>query len=143
MHVLAIRRPGHRGTIKLVQRYGERLVCVRYRDRHGRRELEQCRSNCRYDAKVGKRYKTAELIVEETDWTPPPPRTDVARPRIEVDYLDPPAPRAVSVKVFYRETELREKVKAAGGRWSKTDKLWQLPYDTAVSLGLDRRIVNR
>ena len=31
MHVLSIRRPGQRGTRKLVARYGERLVCVRYR----------------------------------------------------------------------------------------------------------------
>jgi hypothetical protein len=31
MHVLAMRRPGQRGTRKLVTRYGDRLVCVRYR----------------------------------------------------------------------------------------------------------------
>jgi hypothetical protein len=37
MHVLAIRRPGQRGTVKLVERYGDKLVCVRYR----------------YDAKAG------------------------------------------------------------------------------------------
>jgi hypothetical protein len=128
MHVLAIRRPGQRGTVKLVERYGDKLVCVRYR----------------YDAKAGKRYKTAELIVEESDWTPPPPRADVPRPKLNVDYLDPPPqPQEVLVKVFFRESALREKVKAAGGRWSTAEKLWRLPYETAVSLGLDHRIVKR
>lgn len=48
MHVLAIRRPGQRGTQKLVTHYGDRLVCARYR----------------YDAAAGNRYKTAEIIYE-------------------------------------------------------------------------------
>lgn len=48
MHILAIRRPGQRGTQKLVTRYGDRLVCVRYR----------------YDAAAGKRYKTVEIILD-------------------------------------------------------------------------------
>ena len=56
MHVLAIRRPGQRGTLKRVSHYGDRLLCVRYR----------------YDAKTGKRYKTVELIIDEAAWTPPP-----------------------------------------------------------------------
>jgi len=49
MHVLAIRRPGQRGAQKLVARYGDRLVCVRYR----------------YVATAGKRYKTVETILDE------------------------------------------------------------------------------
>ena len=44
-------RPGQRGTRKLLTRYGDRLVCVRYR----------------YDERRKKRYETVELIVEETD----------------------------------------------------------------------------
>jgi len=46
--------PGANGTKKLVQRYGERLVCVRYR----------------YDAERRRRIKTVELIEEESPWTP-------------------------------------------------------------------------
>src|SRR2546428_13822708 len=42
-------RPGMSGTKKLLARYGERLVCVRYR----------------YDRATGRRVKTAELIVED------------------------------------------------------------------------------
>ena len=128
MHVLAIRRPGQRGTLKLVEHYGDRLVCVRYR----------------YDAKAGMRYKTAEIILEEAKWRPPPPRADAPRPELKVDYIeDQPVRQDVWVKVFFRESGLREQVKAAGGRWSKTEKLWQMPYETAVSLGLEHRIAKR
>ena len=44
--------PGANGTKRLVERYGERLVCVRYR----------------YDAERRRRIKTVELIEEEADW---------------------------------------------------------------------------
>lgn len=53
-------RPGQKGTKKLVVEYGDRLVAVRYR----------------YDVERRKRYKTVELIVDETPWSPriKPPR---------------------------------------------------------------------
>lgn len=131
MHVLSIRRPGQRGTRKLVARYGERLVCVRYR----------------YDAASGTRYKTVELIVDHAAWTPPPPHPHMLKPRIEVDNLGDleatSLPQKVGVKVFFRENDLRQRVKAAGGLWSKDEKLWHLPYRTAVSLGLEHRIAKR
>jgi hypothetical protein len=44
--------PGANGTKKLVQKYGARLVCVRYR----------------YDDVRGVRIKTVELIEEEVPW---------------------------------------------------------------------------
>ncbi len=47
-------KPGQRGTEKMVSRYGDRLVRVRYR----------------YDERRGRRLKTVELIVDETDWEP-------------------------------------------------------------------------
>lgn len=47
--------PGANGTKKLVEQYGKRLVCVRYR----------------YDSERGRRVKTVELIEEEAPWTPP------------------------------------------------------------------------
>ena len=137
MHVLAVRRPGQRGTRKQVAAYGDRLICIRYR----------------YDAEKKKRYKTAELIIEETTWTPPPPHPAPPEPGLKVDYLDDlevqprhseeTTRREVGVKVFFRENALRERVKAAGGRWSKSDKLWQVPYETALSLGLEHRIAKR
>ena len=44
--------PGANGTKKLVERYGNRLVCVRYR----------------YDPDRQRRLKTVELIEEESTW---------------------------------------------------------------------------
>ena len=108
MHVLAIRRPGQRGTQKLVTRYGDRLVCVRYR----------------YDAAAGKRYKTVEIILDEAAWTPPPPHPDAPRQVPKMDHIDDldaqPEHREVGVKVFFRENELRERVKAAGAAGPKS-----------------------
>jgi len=51
-------KPGQKGTIKLLAEYRDALFCVRYR----------------YDEERRKRFKTVEIIVEEKDWTPPPPK---------------------------------------------------------------------
>lgn len=42
-------KPGQKGTRRLVEQYGESLLCVRYR----------------YDQKRGVRLKTVEIVVEE------------------------------------------------------------------------------
>jgi hypothetical protein len=47
-------KPGQRGTKRLSEKYGEQLVCVRYR----------------YDDATKKRYKTVELIVDVAEWAP-------------------------------------------------------------------------
>ena len=54
MQTRSTRKPGQKGTKKLVAQYGDKLVCIRYR----------------YDPRKKKRYKTIELIIEEVDWTP-------------------------------------------------------------------------
>ena len=46
--------PGQDGAKRMQAQYGDRLVCVRYR----------------YDERRQKRFKTVELIVEESDWAP-------------------------------------------------------------------------
>jgi len=48
-------KPGQKGTKRLVEQYGESLLCVRYR----------------YDETRGVRLKTVEIIVEEKTWQPP------------------------------------------------------------------------
>jgi ATP-dependent protease HslVU (ClpYQ) ATPase subunit len=48
--------PGDRGTKKLVNEFGDKLICVRYR----------------YDEKRGRRLKTVETIVEDIPWKAPP-----------------------------------------------------------------------
>ena len=47
-------RPGDRGTIRLVRKYGEKLIRVRYR----------------YDLETQKCVKTVELIIDERPWAP-------------------------------------------------------------------------
>ena len=54
MEIKTTLQPGQKGTRALVRKYGDQLVCVRYRYDSGRR----------------KRYKTVELIVDEQDWIP-------------------------------------------------------------------------
>ena len=54
MEIRLTRRPGQTGTKKLLERYGGRLVCVRYR----------------YDAQKNCRHQTVELIVETVPWRP-------------------------------------------------------------------------
>jgi hypothetical protein len=97
--------PGANGTKKLVERYGGRLVCVRYR----------------YDEERRVRVKTVELIEEELPWFP-----------AAATYL---------VRIGWNEPELREKVKAAGGRWNSERKLWLLSAESVRQLSLQDRIV--
>ena len=49
----------------------------------------------------------------------------------------------VLVRIGYAETELRARIKAAGGRWLMEEKMWRLPYANAVRLGVIVRIVRR
>ena len=106
-------KPGQKGTKQLLEQYGDRLVCVRYR----------------YDPSRGKRLKTVELIVAERDWQPRrPPRLAPGRP--------------VSLRIAFAEVELRRRVKQAGGTWDADRRAWQLPYNRAVALGLGRRVID-
>ena len=79
-------RPGQSGTEKLVERYGERLIRVRYL----------------YDERGARRLKTVELIVESVPWHP---RARSPRRR-DVDI--------VAVRIDYREADLRERAKRMG-----------------------------
>ena len=105
MEARSTMRPGQKGTKKLVARFGSRLLFVRYR----------------YDPNLKKRFTTVELIVAETDGTPP-------------------ASPMVRVRVEYWEAALRRDVKAAGAKWDQAEKLWLLPLDRVRKLGLEGRI---
>jgi hypothetical protein len=104
-------KPGQKGTRQLVAKYGERLVCVRYR----------------YDPGRKKRFKTVELIIGERDWEPP------AAP-----FADD---QIVGVRVAFEEVDVRERVKRAGGTWHRPRRVWQLAYGDAVALGLRDRVI--
>lgn len=106
--------PGQPGTKKLVERYGEDLLCVRYR----------------YDSEGKRRLKTVELIVEETPWQP-------ATEEIHWSQIISQTTRdAVRVWIPYDELELQRQVEAVGGKWNPQQKVWELPYREVLKLGL-------
>lgn len=117
METRATLRPGDRGTRKLVERYGKRLVCVRYR----------------YDAVARRRYTTVELIVAEAAWAP----TD-RKPR-----ANRPPDKMVYVRVGFGEEGLRAKMKALGAIWRPQHKVWELPWGVVRGLGIEERVVGR
>ncbi len=106
-------QPDQDGAKELREKYGERLVCVRYR----------------YDEATKERWKTVELIIEKSAWEPP-------QPKWRDDTF-------VALQVAAQEREIRQRVKAAGGKWNPKAVVWELAYGHVVALGLTARIVAR
>mgnify|MGYP003461172844 FL=1 len=106
-------RPGQAGTRKLVERYGDRLIRVRYV----------------YDATSGRRLKTVELVVESVPW-----KARRRKPRRQDDEV-------VYVRIAYHETELRERAKRLGAIWRQPQRLWEITYRDSKRLGIEGRIV--
>ena len=48
---------------------------------------------------------------------------------------------AVAVPIARDETDLRNRAKQMGARWSKIKKVWLMRYQTAVVLGIQHRII--
>ena len=103
---------GEKGTKGLAGKYGERLVCVR----------------CRYDARQQMRFKTVELIEEAKV--------------IGHSTRKPPRNKIVQITVAYGETRIGKLVRAAGGRWNRRARVWELPYGQVLDLGLEERLVS-
>jgi hypothetical protein len=103
-------QPGQKGTKKLRDRYGDQLVCVRYR----------------YDAARQRRLKTIELIVDEVPWRP--------------ERTTHRGAEMVGVRVAVHEVAVQRQVKRAGGRWNPARRVWELRREQAVQLGLQERI---
>ena len=108
-------RPGQPGTRKLVEKYGERLVRVRYV----------------YDAATSRRLKTVELVVESVPWI-----AKARNPRRRDDDV-------VYVRIAYHETDLRERAKRLGAIWRQPQKLWEITFRDSKRLGIEDRIVER
>lgn len=102
-------KPGQNGTKRLQAQYGKSLLCVRYR----------------YDAILGVRLKTAELVVEEKPGCPM--------------FLFQDSDM-VPVEVRFEETELREKLRRMRARWDSQQKLWLLPFRLVRGTELEARI---
>lgn len=111
MEVRLTLKPGQRGTKKLVQKYGDRLICVRYR----------------YDAASGRRYKTVELIEEAGEWVP----SDGLRSW----------DRWVGVRVGWDERRVCKDIRIAGGIWDRRNQWWRLRYRLVRLLKLEDRMV--
>ena len=63
-------KPGQKGTLRLLEKYGDALLCVRYR----------------YDEVRGVRLKTAEIIVEEKPGKAAPRLRDTDSVLVQVPY---------------------------------------------------------
>ncbi len=122
MLIRTVRKPGAPGTLTLVKKYGERLVCVRYR----------------YDPARGKRFKTVELIVAEEDWLPPEQQPAADHPQKKPKHRTTPI---VPIRIHYTERDLQRQVKAIGGIWDPGKKLWFAPEEYIKRIGLAKRIV--
>lgn len=147
MRVFRTAKPGEIGTKQLTEKYGELLVCVRYR----------------LDEKRKKRLKTVELIIEEKEWMPHRETHGDERPQI----LEPPnrsapipakesnsppaegsAPIPAEESNFPQEEGffwfcfrgyfpvLFQELKEAGIRRGKKQGVWGLPWSTALGFGL-------
>ena len=103
-------KPGQPGTKRLVEKYGDSLLCVRFK----------------YDEESRQRLKTVELIVERTEWTPP-------APRYSADTLVP-------LRIEAADMPLRLQAKAAGGRWNPERKLWFAKYGKISGTILEKHI---
>ena len=124
MYIKTTRKPGQKGTEQLVRQYGNRLICVRYR----------------YDPLAGKRYKTAEIIVSESDWQPEHDWTQSEpAPAQEPKQTTP----WVAIKLQYHERELQRQIKSIGGHWNPKHKLWYAPEWHIRQIGLADRIVRK
>lgn len=113
MRTLLTRRAGKPGTKKLMQEYGEKLICVRYR----------------YDEELRQRIKTVEIAVERIAWR---------RRREEHD-----GSTVVRFRIAEKEDLLRRAVLLAGGRWDEASDTWMLPRKAAIALGLTARFHRR
>lgn len=104
-------KPGQRGTKKLLTQYGDALVCVRYR----------------YDREKRKQFKTIEIIVSESDWSPPQPK-----------YADSDL---VALRIGYEEKSLQEQAKTLGGKWDRQQKVWLIRYGCIAGTAMEKLIV--
>jgi len=104
-------KPGQKGTKKLCDKYGEALVCVRYR----------------YDEASEMRFTTVELIIKKSKWTPP-------KRKYSDDALVP-------VHIGFTDIASREKAKEARGRWDPEAKLWRIRYGNIKGTSLEKYIV--
>lgn len=72
MKTRLILKAGQPGTKRLVEKYGDALLCVRFK----------------YDTKTQQRLKTIELIVERTKWIPRPRYADDSLVSVRIGFTE-------------------------------------------------------
>jgi menaquinone-dependent protoporphyrinogen IX oxidase len=103
--------PGQNGTKSLVAKYGDALLCVRYR----------------YDKQSSTRLKTVELIIERTPWKPSAHR-----------FLDT---TLVPVRIGYHDKVLQERAKEAHGKWDPKKHAWYIQFGRIKGTELEKLII--
>jgi len=134
MHTVKTLKPGQAGTKELLRRFGPSLLCVRYR----------------YDEDRMEHVKTVELVVRRRSRAGEAERQGSRTP----DPLSPPetgslsssasgglAGRRVALRIGWRERDLQQRVKSAGGRWDPVRRVWLLRRAVAERLDLLPRVV--
>ncbi len=102
---------GKPGTKKWIRKYGDELICVRYR----------------YVSELNERMITVELKVDSGRW--------------KKNRKGIPDNKIMNIKINYKEIDLRNKIKSMGGMWNKEKKVWELSYKFVKSLSLTDRIL--
>jgi hypothetical protein len=105
-------KPHQPGTKKWVEKYGEDLICIRYR----------------YDKTNNRKLKTVEIIVEQKIY--------------KKKAHGIPLNKLIPVKVDINDENLRRLVKCAGGKWYQKERVWKLSYKEILKLGIEDRIKN-
>ncbi|MFQ5627641.1 MAG: hypothetical protein ACE5I1_02680 [bacterium] len=106
-------KPGMKGTKKLVELYGDKLVCVRYIN----------------DCELNRRIKTIELIIDKSP--------------IPDNKSNTPMNKIIHLNVNYDESLLQRAIKSVGGKWNLKEGVWELPYKEVLALGLEERMVRK
>ncbi len=140
MPIVKTLKPGQKGTKELMTRFGPSLLCVRYRYDEDRRE----------------HVKTVELVVQRRSREGEAGcsgasvlgvgarrgRTcGVGAPGVKRARVGSVAGRRVAVRIGWREKELQQRVKSAGGRRDPVRRVWMLRRDAVERLDLQRRVV--
>ncbi len=134
MRTVKTLKPGQDGTKELLTRFGPSLLCVRYR----------------YDEDRHEDVKTVELVVQrrsrEREAKCPGWRLADARRSLETGSVSASGaggaqPRRVALRIGWRERNLQQRVKSAGGRWDPVRRVWLLRHDVAERMDLLSRVV--
>ncbi len=104
-------KPAQKGTKALAEKYGEDLVCVRYR----------------YDETSRTRIKTVELIIE--------------RKQLSLSAKKKTDETLVPVQIAYGATKLGKMVRSAGGEWDPDVKPWYIQFDKIKDTELEQHII--